>query len=305
MISAQAAKKYADAHLRASGSTFVALHAAKSHEYGVRVVSYGDPDRPDEQLDGGALVVTDRGFVHDVDSTPGAVARLMDSLDDGQHLVGGVPGRPWPEVLGEEIRTEAFATLLRKIEQERRSSTVYPAAEEVFAAFDLTPFDQVRVVILGQDPYHQPGQANGLCFSVPRNLHKLPPSLRNIHAGLESAGFGPQHHGDLTCWAEQGVLLLNTALTVRRSEANSHATEWREFTDAVITVLSGRKAPVVFVLWGQAALAKAALIDAERHPIVTAPHPAARGAQRTEFRRGRTFVEVNKLLDDPIDWAIT
>ena len=145
------------------------------------------------------------------------------------------------------------------------------------------------MVILGQDPYHRPGQANGLCFSVPRDVLGLPPSLRNIHAAMARDGFPPPAHGDLTGWARQGVLLLNTALSLRDSEANSHAKQWRDFTDAVITKLSDRQRPAVFVLWGKSAQRKrAALIDADRHEVVT-PIPRHEDAsRRSSVRQGRS-----------------
>lgn len=300
MISARAAKRYANAHLRAEGSTYVATQAAIDHDHGVRVVSYGDPARPGEQLTGGALVVTDAGEVHSIGSAPGEVGLLLDSL--AQPPSGPVT-LPWPEVLGAEMADPSFRRLLEDIERERDEATIYPAACDVFAAFDLTPYDDVRVVILGQDPYHQHGQATGLCFSVPRHLHKLPPSLRNIHRALENAGFGVQLHGDLTGWAEQGVLLLNTALTVRASEANSHAQRWAGFTDTVIRKLDEREDPIVFVLWGEWAQRKAPLIS-EPHHVVTAPHPASRGQAQQVFREGETFTSVNEYLDRPVQWAL-
>ena len=126
-------------------------------------------------------------------------------------------------MLGEELAKPYFGELMRFVDREWRGGAVYPSASDLFAAFQLTPYEKVKVVILGQDPYHQPGQANGLCFSVPRDVPRLPPSLRNIHAAMARDGFTPPPRGDLTEWARQGVLLLNTALSVRDSEANSHA----------------------------------------------------------------------------------
>lgn len=336
MISEQAAKKRANAYLRADGSNLVARRASRSRTHGVWVVGYRDPDRPDEMLTGGALVVTDEGEVHRIGSTPDAVDLLMESLgrspfgmeddvwsregesiallaDEDPAEAAGLAAlaasrRPWPEVLGEEFTRPYFQEMMRFVDRERRAGEVYPPAGDLFAAFHLTPYDKVKVVILGQDPYHQPGQANGLCFSVRRDVVRLPPSLRNIHRAMAQDGFTPPPHGDLTGWARQGVLLLNTALSVRDSEANSHAKQWREFTDAVITKLSKRKRPVVFVLWGKLAHRKRELINEDRHQVLTAPHPAARGRFQAEFREAGTFTDVNRRLESlevaPIEWAI-
>ncbi len=337
MISAQAAKKQANAHLRAEGSNLVALHATRNKKHGVWVVDYRDPDRPEEMLIGGALVVTDKGEVHGIGSTPDAVDVLMESLgrsrfgiahdvwsregeslalladDDPEEAAGlaalAASQRPWPDVLGEELAKPYFKELMRFVDRERGTRAVYPSAGDLFAAFHLTPYAKVKAVILGQDPYHQPGQANGLCFSVPRDVLRLPPSVRNIHAAMARDGFTPPPHGDLTDWARQGVLLLNTALSVRDSEANSHATHWRKFTDAAITKLSDRRRPVVFVLWGKAAQRKRDLINEDRHEVITAPHPAARGPFQARFREAGTFTEVNRRLEAlqmaPIEWTIT
>lgn len=336
-MSPHAAKKQATAHLRAQGSNLVALHATRNKKHGVWVVDYRDPDHPDEMLIGGALVVTDDGEVHSIGSTPDSVDLLMESLgrnpfgtaddvwsregeslalladEDPEEAAGlaarAASRRPWPGVLDEELARPYFRKLMRFLDHERRTGVVYPEAGDLFAAFHLTAYDKVKVVILGQDPYHQPGQANGLCFSVPRDVSTLPPSLRNIHAAMARDGFTPPPHGDLTEWARQGVLLLNTALSVRDSEANSHAKQWSEFTDAVITKLSDGQRPAVFVLWGRSAHRKRYLIDEDRHEVVTAPHPAARGRFQTEFREAGSFTEVNRRLEAlqvaPIDWAIT
>jgi len=302
-----------------------------------KVVDYRDPDHPDEMLIGGALVVTDEGDVHEIGSRPDAVELLMESLgrspfgvaddvwsregeglalladEDFDEAAGlatlGASRRPWPGTLDEELAKPYFKELMQFVDRERRAGTVYPSSGDLFAAFHLTPYEKVKVVILGQDPYHQPGQANGLCFSVPRDALRLPPSLRSIHAAMAHDGFTPPRHGDLTAWAQQGVLLLNTALTVRDSEANAHAKQWREFTDTVITKLSDRQRPVVFVLWGKAAQRKRDLIDETRHEVVVAPHPAARGRVQTAFREAGTFAEVNRRLKAleiaPIEWALT
>jgi uracil-DNA glycosylase len=337
VISASAAKKKANAHLHAEGSRLVALHASRNNKHGVWVVDYRDPDHPDEMLIGGALVVTDEGDVHGIGSTPDAVEVLMESLgrssfgmaDDvwsreGEGLAlladedfdeaAGLAAlaalrRPWPCTLDEELSKPYFKELMRFLDRERRTASIYPPPGDLFAAFHLTPYEEVKVVILGQDPYHQPGQANGLSFSVPQDVLKLPPSLRSIHASMAQDGFTPPRHGDLTAWAQRGVLLLNTALTVRDSEANAHAKQWREFTDAVITKLSNRQRPVIFVLWGKAAQRKRHLIDETRHEVVIAPHPAARGRFQTAFREAGTFAEVNRRLEAleiaPVEWTLT
>lgn len=336
MSSAQAAKDQANAHLRAEGSHLVALHTSRNKKHGVWVIGYRDPDHPDEMLIGGALVVTDEGEVHNIGSTPDAVDLLMESLlrspfgiaddvwsregeslalladEDPEEAAGlaalAASRRPWPDVLGDEFAKPYFKELMRFVDRERRTGVVYPSTGNLFAAFHLTPYEKVEVVILGQDPYHQPGQANGLCFSVPRDVLRLPPSLRNIHAAMARDGFTPPPHGDLTEWARQGVLLLNTALSVRDSEANSHSKQWREFTDGVISKLSDRERPVVFVLWGKSAQRKRDLISEDRHEVITAPHPAARGRFQTRFREAATFTEVNRRLEAhkgaPIEWAI-
>lgn len=335
MISAQAAKEQANAYLRADGSNLVARHASRDKKHGVWIVGYRDPDFPDEMLIGGALVVTDEGEVYTIGSTPDAVDLLMESLgrsavgrmndvwsregeglalladEDPEEAAGLVAWaasrRPWPDVLGEELEKPYFRELMRFVDRERRTGAVYPSAGDLFAAFHLTSYEKVKVVILGQDPYHQPGQANGLCFSVPPGVLTLPASLRNIHAAMARDGYTPPPHGDLTEWAGQGVLLLNTALSVRGSEANSHTKQWREFTDAVITKLDARQRPVVFVLWGKSAQRKRGLINEDRHVVVTAPHPAARGRSQVEFREARTFTEVNRHLEfleqTPIEWG--
>lgn len=335
MISAQAAKKYANAHLRAEGSHLEAVHASRDKVHGVWVVDYRDPGHPEEMLTGGALVVTDEGKVHTIGSTPDAVDLLMQSLgrrpfgvaddvwsregeslalladEDPEEAAGlaawAASRRPWPSVLGEELEKPYFRELMRFVDRERLHGPVYPPPGDLFAAFHLTPSEKVKVVILGQDPYHQPDQANGLCFSVPRDAPRLPPSIRNIHAAMARDGFTPPPHGDLTGWARQGVLLLNTALSVRESKANSHAKQWREFTDAVINKLSNRQHPVVFVLWGKTAQTKRTLINEDRHEVVIAPHPASRGRFQTQFRAAGTFAEVNRRLQDlhdiPIKWG--
>ena len=191
---------------------------------------------------------------------------------------------------------------------ERQQYTCYPPGSKIFAAFDTTPFDKVKVVILGQDPYHEPGQAMGLCFSVPQGI-QVPPSLVNIIKEI-NADLGvdiPATCGNLSGWAEQGVLLLNATLTVRAHQAGSHQRHgWETFTDASIQALSQQRTGIVFLLWGSYAIAKKALIDTSRHLVLTAPHPSPLSAYRGFFGC-RHFSQANAYLQSlgqqPIDWT--
>ena len=190
------------------------------------------------------------------------------------------------------------------------TQTVFPPREELFTAFTLTPPEAVRVVILGQDPYHEPGQAHGLAFSVRRGV-KLPPSLRNIYQELESdVGAAPAKDGDLTAWARQGVLLLNTVLTVESGKANSHKNfGWQKFTDAVLAVCAALPQPVAFVLWGGQAQKKAPLLEGCAYPrlILQGPHPSPLSSYRGFFG-SRPFSRINAFLREngeaEIDWQI-
>ncbi|NCX94607.1 MAG: uracil-DNA glycosylase, partial [Gammaproteobacteria bacterium] len=186
--------------------------------------------------------------------------------------------------------------------------TIYPAMQDVFNAFNSTPFHQVKVVILGQDPYHGPNQAHGLAFSVKKGCG-LPPSLKNIYQELsQDVGFKNPGHGDLSHWAEQGVLLLNTSLTVEAAQAASHRGQgWEVFTDAVIKLLSQTQPHLVFLLWGSQAIAKRPLIDERRHAVLTAPHPSPLSAHRG-FLGCKHFSKTNQILKNwgmtPIDWQL-
>jgi len=217
-------------------------------------------------------------------------------------------GSGWYEALASEFQADYFAELRDFLIAERQQHIVYPPARQIFAAFHATPFDAVRVVILGQDPYHGPGQAHGLCFSVAPGIPP-PPSLQNIFAELErDVGIVRPGHGDLTSWAQQGVLLLNATLTVRANEAGSHQGHgWERFTDAVIGTLSARHQGLVFLLWGRFAQQKAALIDADRHYLLKAPHPSPLSAYRGFIGCGH-FSHTNDLLQAqgkrPINWAL-
>lgn len=211
----------------------------------------------------------------------------------------------WEENLRGEIEEPYFAELVEKLNSEYENEVCYPSKGLIFNAFNLCPFDKVRVVILGQDPYYN-GQAMGLSFSVPDEV-KLPPSLRKIYKEIGEDLCKPKpESGDLTRWAEQGVLLLNTTLTVRAGTANSHKDlGWREFTDAVIKALSEHREHIVFMLWGNDAKEKKRLIDTERHCIIESYHPAA--GQRYKFKKHQ-FTCCNAYLKqqglDEIDWLM-
>jgi uracil-DNA glycosylase len=239
------------------------------------------------------------------------VADEVVAFDDGGAALGAeISWPPWPE-LQSECAEPYFGELMRFVDDERRKRRggVYPTEDAVFAAFQLTPFAGVRVVILGQDPYPNPGQATGLAFSVPRDLRNLPTSLVNIHKAMRHDGLIPPEHGDLTAWAEQGVLLLNTALTVPQGGKPNHSARWRPFTKAVIRLLSEREHPVVFVLWGVEARTWKSHITNPDWRVIEAPHPASRGPWQVQFRESRTFSRVNKWLadlgDSEITWSIT
>ena len=215
----------------------------------------------------------------------------------------------WLAVLGDELEqpymTELRSFLVAEVEAGRR---FYPPADRVFNALSLTPFDDVRVVILGQDPYHGAGQAMGLCFSVPAGV-RPPPSLQNIHAELESdLGLARPATGDLTPWAERGVLLLNAVLTVSPGNPASHAGKgWERFTDRAIAALSEHREGVVFLLWGRHAQQKGAVVDASRHHVLTAAHPSPYSAANGFFGC-RHFSHANTLLAEggqaPVDWSL-
>ena len=214
----------------------------------------------------------------------------------------------WLEVLRPQFEAPYFAELKQFLVAERQQYTCYPKGGDIFAAFDRTPFDKVKVVILGQDPYHEPGQAMGLCFSVPQGI-AVPPSLVNIIKEINSdLGVNvPLTGGDLSGWAEQGVLLLNATLTVRAHQAGSHQRHgWELFTDAAIRELSQRRSGIVFLLWGSYAIAKSQFIDKGKHHILTAPHPSPLSAYRGFFGC-RHFSKTNELLatqgQQPIDWT--
>lgn len=214
----------------------------------------------------------------------------------------------WQRLLADEFEKEYFQDLFKFIDQEYEKTTVYPPKELIFSAFEHTPYEEVKVVILGQDPYHGANQSHGLAFSVQKGV-KIPPSLRNMYKELASdLNIPPASHGNLISWADQGVLLLNTVLTVREGEAYSHRKQgWEQFTDRVIEVLNAREEPIIFVLWGKPAQQKAAMIDTQKHVIIQSFHPSPLSASRGFFG-SKPFSKVNnalkKLGKEPIDWQI-
>jgi uracil-DNA glycosylase len=214
----------------------------------------------------------------------------------------------WKQVLREEFEAPYFLTLTGFLREEKKKYTVYPPGPVIFSAFNHTPFNRVKVVILGQDPYHGPGQAHGLCFSVPDGIAQ-PPSLVNILKELESdLGIPVTKCGNLTKWAGQGVLLVNAILTVRANEPTSHRNKgWEKFTDAVIRNLSEKRKNLIFLLWGNYAQAKESLIDINRHVILKAAHPSPLSAARGFFGC-RHFSRTNEILEEQglngIDWSL-
>jgi uracil-DNA glycosylase len=214
----------------------------------------------------------------------------------------------WKIRLQDQFNASYFAGIKEFLMTEKQKFAVYPPGSLIFNAFNLTPFDAVRVVILGQDPYHGPGQAHGLCFSVPRGIAP-PPSLVNIFKEInKDLGYPVPHHGNLEKWARQGVLLLNATLTVRANQAGSHQRKgWESFTDAAIRQLSEQRVGIVFLLWGKFAQDKEALIDTNKHYILKAAHPSPYSAYNGFFGC-RHFSKTNEILKrhglKEIDWRI-
>jgi uracil-DNA glycosylase len=214
----------------------------------------------------------------------------------------------WKSVLSDEFTKPYFTELKSFLVEEKKKFRVFPPGPLIFNAFNHTPFGKVKVVFIGQDPYHGYGQAHGLCFSVPNGVAK-PPSLVNIFKEIANdLHIPPPPHGNLEKWADQGVLLLNATLTVRENQAGSHQHKgWEEFTDAAILKISEMKDGVIFVLWGNFAIAKKELIDLNRHPVLTAPHPSPFSASRGFFGC-RHFSQINEILRKQgkaeIDWKL-
>ena len=214
----------------------------------------------------------------------------------------------WLDALKGEFKKPYYKKLFETVNEEYRTRQIFPPADDIFNAFAFTPLAKVKVVILGQDPYHNYGQAHGLCFSVKPDV-EIPPSLANIYQELhEDLGCYIPDNGCLTKWAEQGVLMLNTVLTVRAHQANSHKDiGWEEFTDAAIMALNGQDRPIVFILWGAPAQRKARMLTNPKHLILKAPHPSPLSAYRGFFG-SKPFSQTNDYLRahgvEPIDWQI-
>ena len=211
----------------------------------------------------------------------------------------------WTEVLAPIKNTEYFTTLWEKVKEEYQTTKCFPPKDQIFRAIELTPFDEVKVVIIGQDPYHNDNQANGLCFSVLDKV-KAPPSLKNIFKELEDDLGIKKTSNELEMWAKQGILLLNATLTVRAHEANSHKDlGWEQFTDFIIKEISDKKENVVFVLWGAFAQKKVGLIDASKHFIIQSAHPSPFSVHKGFFG-SRPFSKINQFLEEkgkePINW---
>ncbi len=217
-------------------------------------------------------------------------------------------GNRWDEILADEFKKDYYLNLREFLKQEYGRYTVYPPMNDIFNSLRYADYDNIKVVIIGQDPYHEPNQAHGLAFSVKKGC-PIPPSLKNIYAELEAdLGIPPCPHGELTEWAKQGVLLLNNALTVRRGQANSHRGKgWEYLTDRIIQCVNEKSDPVVYLLWGANAREKTKIINNPRHLILTAAHPSPLSAYNGFFGC-RHFSKTNKFLEDngvdPVDWRL-
>ncbi|MES2808189.1 MAG: uracil-DNA glycosylase [Bacteroidota bacterium] len=217
----------------------------------------------------------------------------------------------WLKVLGAEFDKDYMVKLKQFLQAEKQAGkTIYPKSADIFNAFEKTPFDKVKVVIIGQDPYHGPGQAHGLSFSVQKGV-ATPPSLQNIYKELATdiPGFNKPTSGDLTHWAEQGVLLLNATLTVQAATAASHQKKgWEQFTDTVIKTISDQKEGIVFILWGAYAQSKAVLIDEAKHFVIRSSHPSPMAVIKGNFFGSKPFSKTNAYLEKrgekPVDWQI-
>ena len=216
--------------------------------------------------------------------------------------------KSWDEILQQEFCSESYLKLREFLKREYSTYQIYPSMYDIFNSLKITPFNEIKVVIIGQDPYHEEGQAMGLSFSVPKGI-TVPPSLVNIYKELNNElGILPKNHGDLTNWAKQGVLLLNSVLTVRAHSANSHKGKgWEQFTDSIIKKISDKKSNVVFFLWGRNARDKAVLIDKTKHLVLECAHPSTLSAYNGFFGCNH-FIKANEYLTannlSPIDWSL-
>lgn len=218
-------------------------------------------------------------------------------------------GNSWDQLLADEFKKDYYLKLREFLKQEYNTCTIYPPMNDIFNSLRYADYNNIKAVIIGQDPYHEPNQAHGLAFSVKKG-NPIPPSLKNIYKEIESdLGIAPPSHGELTQWAKQGVLLLNNALTVRRGQANSHRGKgWEKFTDAVIKKVNQKSEPVVYLLWGANAREKTKLINNPNHLILTAAHPSPLSAFNgffgcRHFSKANSFLRENNISE--IDWSIS
>ncbi len=218
-------------------------------------------------------------------------------------------GNSWDQLLADEFKKDYYLKLREFLKQEYNTCTIYPPMNDIFNSLRYADYNNIKAVIIGQDPYHEPNQAHGLAFSVKKG-NPIPPSLKNIYKEIESdLGIAPPSHGELTQWAKQGVLLLNNALTVRRGQANSHRGKgWEKFTDAVIEKVNQKSEPVVYLLWGANAREKTKLINNPNHLILTAAHPSPLSAFNgffgcRHFSKANSFLRENNISE--IDWSIS
>lgn len=308
----------ANDYLHERGCSDVAVAATPNPLQGLWIVEHHDPSRPDELVDGGGpLVVPTNGPVYEGRTTPPWPEYTGLEEPESWAFEGGEDLLPedWMARLRAEFEENYWDELLSFVARERGIHDVFPPPSQTFAAFNLTSFARVRVVILGQDPYPNVGEAHGLAFSVPVGV-PVPPSLRNIHKELESDLDVPKpNHGNLGGWAEQGVLLLNTALTVRAGSKKDRDVHrkwrsarqgWTTFTDAAIKAVGAGPHPVVFILWGKDARKKKSMIDLGRHHVIESAHPSPLSAYR-DFFNSRPFSRANEFLRSvgrgDIDWS--
>lgn len=288
-----------------------AVHKETNGPHG-RTIWYTDDQLFMPRSQRAAATLTSVSIPKQSTNTSPSTVTTVTSEKATSELVSSLTEVSWKEALSDAMASESFLKLAAFLQEEQASgATIYPPHDEIFNALNLCPFDQVKVVIVGQDPYHGPGQGHGLAFSVRKGV-KAPPSLQNIfREATEDVGIEAPEHGNLEHWARQGVLLLNTVLTVRRGEANSHARRgWEDFTDKVVQELNGKQEGLVFLLWGSPAAKKASGVDTSKHTIIRTSHPSPLGATKTNlpFMGSKCFSRTNaaliKMGKDPIDWNV-